>query len=101
MYTTLSKFLYRPISSLKWGHFVRSGGFLYPEEKLVRGSRNMFAALLIKCSERSVAAVCSYKPREASAPSFVALVPQEEKRDPVRNKKRICSRIGGIDKIIE
>ncbi len=67
---------------------MRSGGFLYPEEKLVKGSRNVFAALLIKCSERSVAAVCSYKPREASAPSFVALVPQEEKRDPVRRGEK-------------
>ena len=90
---------FKPISSLKWGHFVRSGSFLYPEDKvriaspfckvilndpflqMIKGSRNIFAALLIKCTERRVFALCSYKPRDASTLSFVALVPQNEEKD--------------------
>ena len=72
---------FKPLSSLKWGDFVRSGNFIYPEETLVRGSRTLFAALLIKCMEKKVYAVCTYKPRDNSTPSFVALVPQEGKRD--------------------
>ncbi len=72
---------FKPLSSLKWSHFVKSGNFIYPEERLIKGSRNLFAALLIKCTEKKVYAVCSYKPRDNSSPSFVALVPQEEVKD--------------------
>jgi ATP-dependent DNA helicase 2 subunit 1 len=72
---------FKPRSFLKWGQFVRSGYFLYPEENTIRGSRQLFAALLIKCLEREVVAICTYKPRHNSGPSFVALVPQAEEKD--------------------
>ncbi len=73
---------FKPFSSMRWGDFVRSGNFLYPEETLIKGSRTLFAALLIKCLEKKVYAICSYKARDSSGPSLVALVPQaEEKKD--------------------
>lgn len=72
---------FKPLSALKWGHYVRSSGFIYPEEKMIKGSRQVFAALLIKCLEKKVMAVCSFKARDSSGPSFVALVPQEERKD--------------------
>lgn len=72
---------FKPQSSLKWSQFVKSSNFLYPEEKMITGSRNLFAALLIKCLERKVVAVCSCKSRDTSGPSFVALVPQAEDRE--------------------
>ena len=39
---------FRDRSELRWHHFVRSCYFIYPDEKAVKGSRNLFAALLVK-----------------------------------------------------
>ena len=73
---------FRPTESFPWGAlFVRSSHFLYPDEQSIKGSRNMFAALHQRCLERQVYALCSYKPREASIPSFVALHAQAEETD--------------------
>jgi len=52
---------FKPMSNLKWGSFVRSGNFIYPEERVIKGSRPLFAALLIKCLERKVYALAAYK----------------------------------------
>ncbi|XP_040583284.1 X-ray repair cross-complementing protein 6 [Lepeophtheirus salmonis] len=72
---------FRPLSSLKWSHFVRSGTFIYPEEEEVVGSLKVMSSLLIKCLEKEVMAICFYKPRNNWAPSFIALIPQEETRE--------------------
>ena len=72
---------FKPESQLKWRDFVRSCHFIYPEESLIKGSRSLFAALLQKCNERKVVAICSFKPREVSSPTFVALEPQLEVKD--------------------
>ena len=73
---------FRPSESFPWGaSFVRSSHFLYPDEESIKGSRNMFAALHQRCLQRKVYALCSYKPREASIPSFVALHAQTEEID--------------------
>lgn len=69
-------------SDLKWCDFVRSSNFIYPDDNMVKGSRNLFSALLIKCLERDVVAICAYKAREISAPAYVALYPQKEELDP-------------------
>lgn len=45
------------------------------------GSSTLFSALLIKCLEKEVIAVCRYTPRKSVPPYFVALVPQEEELD--------------------
>ncbi|XP_056379816.1 X-ray repair cross-complementing protein 6 [Hyla sarda] len=72
---------FKPISLLKTHHFIRPAQFVYPEESLVSGSSTLFNALLMKCLERQVMAVCRYTPRRNTPPRFVALVPQEEKLD--------------------
>ncbi|XP_075689711.1 X-ray repair cross-complementing protein 6 isoform X2 [Rhinoderma darwinii] len=72
---------FKPISLLKKHHFIRPAQFIYPEESLVSGSSTLFHALLIKCLERQVMAICRYTPRKNTPPRFVALVPQEEKLD--------------------
>lgn len=45
------------------------------------GSSCMFTALLLKCSEKNVFALCRYIPRRNTPPRFVALVPQREELD--------------------
>ncbi|XP_040263015.1 X-ray repair cross-complementing protein 6 [Bufo bufo] len=72
---------FKPISLLKKHYFIRPAQFIYPEESLVSGSSTLFQALLIKCLERQVMAICRYTPRRNTPPRFVALVPQEEKLD--------------------
>ncbi|XP_069823388.1 X-ray repair cross-complementing protein 6-like isoform X2 [Dendropsophus ebraccatus] len=72
---------FKPISLLKTHHFIQPAQFVYPEESLVSGSTTLFQALLIKCLERQVMAICRYTPCRNSPPRFVALVPQEEKLD--------------------
>lgn len=41
----------------------------------------MFSALLTKCIEKKVFAVCRYVPRRNTPPRFLALVPQKEELD--------------------
>lgn len=72
---------FKPKSCLKFGHYVKSSQFLYPDEKNIKGSRNMFTALLLRCLAKDVIALCRYKARLSSDPTFVALVPQAEEFD--------------------
>jgi ATP-dependent DNA helicase 2 subunit 1 len=39
---------FRDRSELRWHHFVRHCHFIYPDENSVKGSRSLFAALLVK-----------------------------------------------------
>ncbi|XP_069347815.1 X-ray repair cross-complementing protein 6 isoform X2 [Eulemur rufifrons] len=72
---------FKPLAMLKMHHYLRPSLFVYPEESLVNGSSTLFSALLIKCLEKEVLAVCRYTPRKNIPPCFVALVPQEEELD--------------------
>ncbi|KAF6340816.1 X-ray repair cross complementing 6 [Rhinolophus ferrumequinum] len=72
---------FKPLIMLKKHHFVRPSLFVYPEESLVNGSSTLFNALLTKCLEKEVVAVCRYTPRQNIPPHFVALMPQEEELD--------------------
>ncbi|XP_068955523.1 X-ray repair cross-complementing protein 6 isoform X2 [Petaurus breviceps papuanus] len=72
---------FKPLFMLKQHHFLRPSLFVYPEESLVNGSTTLFTALLTKCLEKEVLALCRYTPRQSSPPCFVALVPQEEELD--------------------
>ncbi|XP_060950881.1 X-ray repair cross-complementing protein 6 [Limanda limanda] len=72
---------FKPMESLKLHHRVRPSLFLYPEEDQVKGSACLFSALLTKCSERDVFALCRCISRRNLPPRFVALVPQEEEVD--------------------
>lgn len=72
---------FKPRSELRLVDFVRSCHFLYPDESLVKGSHQLFTSLLLKCLDRDVVAICTYKPRDTSLPSYVALYPQNEEKD--------------------
>ncbi|KAJ8406675.1 hypothetical protein AAFF_G00295910 [Aldrovandia affinis] len=66
---------------LKLHHHIRPSLFIFPEEEQVTGSSCLVAALLRRCRERSVFAVCKYTARRNTPPRFVALVPQAEELD--------------------
>ena len=67
---------FRPLSTLKFRNHVKIPQFLYPCENLVKGSRSLFSALVDRCNKKEKIAICSFKQRSSSGPSFVALVPQ-------------------------
>ncbi|XP_043822629.1 X-ray repair cross-complementing protein 6 isoform X2 [Dromiciops gliroides] len=75
---------FKPLFMLKQHHFLRPSLFVYPEESLVNGSTTLFSALLTKCLEKEVLALCRFTPRQNTPPCFVALVPQEEELDAQR-----------------
>jgi ATP-dependent DNA helicase 2 subunit 1 len=72
---------FKPRSRLKPHYYVKPGNFIYPDETVISGSTKLFSALLKRCLARDVMAICRYIPRANAAPSFVALVPQEEEQD--------------------
>ncbi|KAM7371127.1 hypothetical protein PAMP_010619 [Pampus punctatissimus] len=72
---------FKPMEKLKLHHHIRPAVFLYPEEEEVKGSACLFSALLTKCSEKNVFAVCRCVSRRNYPPRFVALVPQREQVD--------------------
>nr|XP_004610780.1 unnamed protein product [Sorex araneus] len=72
---------FKPSVMLKKHQYLRPSLFLYPEEHLVNGSSTLFHALLTKCLEKDVVALCRYTPRQNIPPYFVALMPQEEELD--------------------
>ncbi|XP_037546781.1 X-ray repair cross-complementing protein 6 [Nematolebias whitei] len=72
---------FKPMEKLKLHHHIRSSVFIYPEEDEVKGSACLFSALLKKCSERNVLALCRCITRRNCPPRYVALVPQLEEAD--------------------
>ncbi|XP_042228244.1 X-ray repair cross-complementing protein 6-like [Homarus americanus] len=72
---------FKPISSVKLYYHVRSADLIYPDEKSVKGSTKMFAALLERCIARKVVAIVRFIPRKGATVSLAALVPQAEKLD--------------------
>uniref|UniRef100_UPI0037E8AB7E X-ray repair cross-complementing protein 5-like n=1 Tax=Semicossyphus pulcher TaxID=241346 RepID=UPI0037E8AB7E len=72
---------FKPMEKLKRHHHIRPAVFLYPDEEQVKGSACLFSALLTKCSERNVFALCRCVARQNDPPRFVALVPQREEVD--------------------
>ncbi|XP_041829842.1 X-ray repair cross-complementing protein 6 [Melanotaenia boesemani] len=72
---------FKPMEKLKLYHHIRASIFLYPEEDEVKGSACLFSALMKKCSERNVFALCRCIARRNYPPRFVALVPQNEELD--------------------
>ncbi|XP_017289088.1 X-ray repair cross-complementing protein 6 [Kryptolebias marmoratus] len=72
---------FKPMEKLKLHHHIRPSVFIYPEEEDVKGSACLFSALLKKCSERNIFALCRCISRRNYPPRFVALVPQLEDVD--------------------
>lgn len=65
-----------PLNSVKLLHYVRAPLFLYPDDERIRGSTQLFTALLSSCLQQQVAAMGVLVPRRGVAPRLVALVPQ-------------------------
>lgn len=72
---------FKPMKKLELHHHIRPAAFIYPEENEVKGSACLFSALMMKCSERNVFALCRCVARRNYPPRFVALVPQKEETD--------------------
>ncbi|XP_039289664.1 X-ray repair cross-complementing protein 5 isoform X2 [Nilaparvata lugens] len=58
--------------------FCNPLSFLFPDESVVEGSTTLFSALLNRCLERRIAALCIYNSRRGSKPRHVLLIPQHE-----------------------
>ncbi|KAK3929969.1 X-ray repair cross-complementing protein 5 [Frankliniella fusca] len=69
---------FKPIYTIKTWFHIKQPLFLYPEERLVKGSRTLFAALHERCLARKLAAICYLTMRRGGKPNLVALVPQAE-----------------------
>lgn len=50
--------------------------------KVIAGSSRAYHALLTSCLEQGKLAICRMIPRQTAGPTFVALLPQEEKKLP-------------------
>ncbi|XP_059180799.1 X-ray repair cross-complementing protein 6 [Centropristis striata] len=72
---------FKPMEKIKRHHHIKPSVFLYPEEEEVKGSACLFSALLTKCVEKNVFALCRIISRRNFPPRFVALVPQNEEID--------------------
>ncbi|ESO97963.1 hypothetical protein LOTGIDRAFT_182021 [Lottia gigantea] len=72
---------FKPKNRLKKFHNVKPSSFIYPDEDSISGSTTMFTALLTKCIDRGVIAICQYIPGKNNPPRFVALLPQKEELD--------------------
>ncbi|TFK07274.1 X-ray repair cross-complementing protein 5 [Platysternon megacephalum] len=72
---------FKPLVMLKQHHYIKPSQFIYPEESFISGSTTLFNALLTKCLDKEVMALCRYTPRRNTPPRFVVLVPQEEELD--------------------
>ncbi|XP_034257116.1 X-ray repair cross-complementing protein 6 [Thrips palmi] len=72
---------FKPTHTIKLWYQIKSSLFLYPEERLVKGSRTLFAALHERCLARNVTPICFFTARRGGRPKLVALWPQQEKLD--------------------
>jgi len=72
---------FKPLACLKLHHYVKPSYFIYPNEETINGSTPLFTALLTKCLERNVMAICRYTARSNSSPALAALIPQKEESE--------------------
>jgi len=80
-FTGLTLLGFKSIQCLKLQLFLSPASFIYPDDDLIKGSKNFMAALLHRCNARNVAAICSLKSTAASKPCMVALLPQLLQQD--------------------
>jgi ATP-dependent DNA helicase 2 subunit 1 len=60
---------------------LKSGNFIYPDEKNIEGSTIVFNSLLKKCIEKRRFMLCQKILRKNVPPLLVALYPQQEQLD--------------------
>ena len=69
---------FKPKARLKMQYNVKNCKFLRPDESVITGSKVLFTAMLQKCLDKNVVPICRLVARYNSAPTFVALLPQQE-----------------------
>lgn len=72
---------FKPKSALEQYHHYRSGYFVFPDEKSIKGSNVAFLALVQEMESMGVIAVARMIYRKGSGPKFVALLPQLQTTD--------------------
>ncbi|KAK2146027.1 hypothetical protein LSH36_639g02004 [Paralvinella palmiformis] len=72
---------FKPRNYIKPYFHIKPATFIYPDESTIQGSITMFTALLKKCLDHNVVAICQYIPRKNTPPRFVALIPQDQLLD--------------------
>lgn len=72
---------FKPMHTIKLWYQIKASMFIYPEERLVRGSRTLFAALHNRCLAKNVTPICFFTARRGGRPKLVALWPLAEKLD--------------------
>lgn len=72
---------FKSLAYLQPEHHLKEPSFIYPNDEDIKGSKNLFTALLQKCLEKQKFALCYHVTREQGRSNLVALVPQPEKCD--------------------
>lgn len=68
---------FKPLSTFNYPH-AKNAYFIYPSEKVIKGSTSVFRALWEACLQQQTYAFCLFTMRLKSYSRFVALVPQLE-----------------------
>ncbi|MCL4132706.1 UNVERIFIED_CONTAM: hypothetical protein GTU68_044346, partial [Idotea baltica] len=73
---------FKPSSYFTSDLYVKPANFIYPDDKLIKGSQKLFACLLERCLARKVCPVCEWTcQRRVLRPPGPNLLPQEEVKD--------------------
>ena len=72
---------FKPKSSLKDTHNIRSSYFIYPDDIKFPGSSQVFDAMIKELIRKEKVAIVRFIPRETAIVRFCALLPQEESFD--------------------
>jgi ATP-dependent DNA helicase 2 subunit 1 len=65
-------------SSIKTYHNIRPSYFIYPDEKVIKGSSQMSHAMIKSLIKKEKVALVRFVPREGAMVRFCAIVPQDE-----------------------
>jgi ATP-dependent DNA helicase 2 subunit 1 len=69
---------FKPLSSLKWYHNLRTSIFIYPDNEQVSNSTIFCDAMIKELHESKQIAICRFKPSEKRSYRMCALLPQLE-----------------------
>lgn len=69
---------FKPLTAFKQDMHLKNPYFIYPSEKVIKGSTSIFRALWESCIRNEKFALCIFTMRLKSSPRVVALTPQAE-----------------------
>lgn len=72
---------FKPLECLKDYHQITKSYFVYPDEKVIKGSVTAFSAFHNRMHASKKFALCCYVSTRSAQPSLVALVAQQETSD--------------------